>query len=148
MRHRRSRLTCRAFSCYKSAVPDYKALLADAQSRAGRLRVELAATEREIMLLEELALHGSEDRNILGNMQEQSLGIRIAAGRKKQGPSRKAQIAMGKTDQQIADMLKVPRLTVCKWHLGMTAIPAAMADKLASLKPRGIPRSSWPKIAG
>lgn len=129
-------------------MPDYAALLKDAQARAEKLRSELAATEREIALLEELALHVPEDRNILRNMQEQSIGVRIAAGRKKQGPSRKAQIAMGKTDQQIADMLKVPRLTVCKWHLGLTAIPAAMADKLAALKPRGIPRTSWPKIAG
>src|SRR4029079_4921558 len=98
MRRRRSRLGWVDSSCDRTlAVPDYKSLLADAQSRAERLRVELAATEREIMLLEELALHGSEDRNILGNMQEQSLGIRIAAGRKKQGPLRQAPIAMGQT---------------------------------------------------
>jgi plasmid maintenance system antidote protein VapI len=76
-------------------------------------------------------------------MQEHSLGVRIAAGRKGQTASRKAQVAAGLTDKKVAEMLDVPRSTVCKWHLGQTRIPASSADRLAR---KGIPRSSWSKI--
>jgi DNA-binding transcriptional regulator YiaG len=88
-------------------------------------------------------LHEEHSARKIEGMQEHSLGVRIAAGRKGQTASRQAQVAAGLTDQKVADMLKVPRSTVCKWHLGQTRIPAAFADRLVK---RGIPRTSWSKI--
>jgi DNA-binding transcriptional regulator YiaG len=124
-------------------VPDYAALLADAQARAEKLRVELAATEREIMLLEELALHNSHSEGTLSDMQAEnshSLGVRIAEGRKGQSASRKAQIAANLTDKEVATLTGYNRTTVCKWHNGTIKVPEEAQKLLAK---RGISRAVW-----
>ena len=111
-----------------------------------RLRAELATALREVALFEELIhLHSEHSEHIVGEMQansEHSLGVRIAAGRDGQTASRKAQIAVGLTDAEVAKLLKVSRSTVCKWHLGTLRIPERAQ---AFLEKRGIPRTHWLK---
>ena len=117
----------------------------DLLRQAQALDVEATEAEQE----QNNRLHKSDSSARFVPVQEHSdgpIGVRIAAGRKKQSLSRKAQLSIGLTDQAVADMLDVARLTVCKWHMGKTKIPARHADTLAALKPAGIPKSVWPKI--
>lgn len=72
----------------------------------------------------------------------QSLGVRIAAGRKGQSKSRKAQIAANLTDKQVEDLTGYNRSTVCKWHAGSMKVPEAARKLLAK---HGIPETSWAK---
>jgi len=72
----------------------------------------------------------------------QSLGVRIAAGRNGQSASRKAQIAAGLRDEDVAELTGYNRSTVCKWHNGSMKVPEDARKQLAK---RGIPSGSWSK---
>lgn len=80
--------------------------------------------------------------SLMQGQSEQSLGVRIAAGRKNQSESRKAQIAAGLTDEEVAALTDYNRSTVCKWHNGSMKVPEDVRKLLAK---HGIPGNSWKK---
>lgn len=96
---------------------------------------------------ERLSLHRFETTPILPKVQDRTddledmpLGVRIAAGRKDQTASRKAQIALGLTDADIAKTCGISRGTVSRWHRGTLRIPARHRVALEAL---GIPSIAW-----
>ena len=131
-------------------VPDYKALLADAQARAEKLRVELAATEREIMLLEELVLHDSNSTNIVPNMQPRTSEKPARRGRpletKHPFPRKLTQLKPPMTVTAWAERHGYDRARVKSWYAegdGGRSIPRDIAESIE--KELGIPatRSTW-----
>lgn len=121
-------------------------LLANAEARVERLRGEIATAMKERALFAELlALHESHSERTLSPMQAESahsLGVRIAAGRAGQSESRKAQIVVGLTDKDVAELTGYSRSTVCKWHSGTIKVPD---DAQRLLAKRGIPVLAWSK---
>jgi transcriptional regulator with XRE-family HTH domain len=94
-----------------------------------------------------LSLHAKQNTYILPTVQgktddleDMPLGVRIAAGRKDQTASRKAQIALGLTDAEVAKTCGVARGTVSRWHTGSLRIPARYRVALEAL---GIPSIAW-----
>lgn len=134
-----------------SLTDERKALLAKIE----RLQREEAITQAQLQILEDAArrmaavehptLHNPKSRVNVQPVQEQSSesrGVRIARGRKNGSMSRNAQLAIGLTDKDVAEKLKVSRSTVCKWHTGDIAIPDEHKAALAKL---GIPDHVWRK---
>jgi len=128
-------------------ILDLEHRIAAHEAEGSRLQAALAALKEAQRALidamnEESHLTRSHSDRTISPMQEHSLGVRIAAGRSGQTESRKAQIRLGLTDGEVAEMLGVKRSTVCKWHLGSTRIPDEARKTLAK---RGIPANSWGK---
>lgn len=118
-------------------------LLAAEEGKLAAL-IEAARALREEMIEKHRLQDAHSDVTIPGMQAEsaQSLGVRIAAGRKNQSESRKAQIAAGLTDEEVATLTDYNRSTVCKWHNGSMKVPEDARKLLAK---HGIPGSSWKK---
>jgi hypothetical protein len=128
-----------------------------ARRRRDRLAAQLAAEDAALEALlkaqrelleavgEYQRLYDSQSTVTISPMQPpsaQSIGVRIAAGRNGQSASRKAQIAAGLRDEDVADLTGYNRSTVCKWHNGSMKVPEDARKLLAK---RGIPAGSWSK---
>lgn len=120
--------------------------MAIAKAAEAKLQALMRARDELFAALEEEhRLTGAHsDSTILPMQQEsaQSLGVRIAAGRGHQSKSRKAQIAAGLTDADVAKLTDYNRSTVCKWHAGSMKVPETARKLLAK---HGIPETSWSK---
>lgn len=121
-----------------------RAAKAAADAKLAALLMEQARLVDEVV--EEERLHDSHSERTLSDMQADSaqsqLGVRIAAGRAGQSASRKAQIAAGLRDEDVAELTGYNRSTVCKWHNGSMKVPEEARKLLAK---RGIPAGSWSK---